>query len=154
MSTAWIASDGPRVPCRGHEETVGLCRHARRPDGDAELGDASELYDNFQHPPCESCGSLLVKPNVVFFGDSIPREHAAEAQRMAEECDGVLVCGSSLMVWSAFRLAKLARDRGMPVAALTVGETRADEFLELKVEARAGETLARVAAHPSLQFKW
>lgn len=47
-----------------------------------------------------------------------------------------------------------AQDRGMPVAAVCIGETRADDMFELKVEARVGETLARLAAHPSLQFKW
>ena len=125
-----------------------------RPDGDAELGDAHELYDGFRHPPCEACGSEMVKPNVVFFGDNIPRDRVAEAGRLAEECDGVLVVGSSLMVWSAFRLVKAARERGAPVAAVTVGETRADDMLDLKIESRAGETLARLASHPSLAVKW
>ncbi len=58
--------------------------------------------------------------------------------------------GSSLMVWSAFRLAKAARAAGARLAILTAGPTRADDLAELKVEARAGEVLARLAAQPAL----
>ena len=68
----------------------------------------------------------------------------------AEACDALLVVGSSLMVWSAFRLAKAAAGARARVAILTAGPTRADELAELKVEARAGEVLARLAAQPEL----
>jgi len=72
------------------------------------------------------------------------------ALELAEGCDGLLVVGSSLMVYSAFRLAKAAVSGGGALAVLTAGPTRADSFAKLKVEAVAGEALSRLAAHPSL----
>jgi NAD+-dependent protein deacetylase sirtuin 4 len=62
----------------------------------------------------------------------------------------VLVVGSSLMVWSAFRLIKAAKESGATLAIVNVGETRADGLADLKIQALAGEALARLAAHPSL----
>lgn len=70
---------------------------------------------------------------------------------LATSCRSVVVVGSSLAVWSAFRLAKAAVEGGAKLAIVTAGPTRADELASLKLEARAGEVMARLAAHPSLQ---
>lgn len=70
---------------------------------------------------------------------------------LARSCRSMLVVGSSLAVWSAFRLAKAAAEGGAPLAIVTAGPTRADGLAALKLEGRAGEVLARLAAHPSLQ---
>lgn len=64
--------------------------------------------------------------------------------------DLVLVVGSSLMVWSAFRLIKAAKEGGARLAIVNVGPTRADDLADLKVEALAGEVMMRLAAHPRL----
>lgn len=71
----------------------------RRPDGDVELKDAGL---HFAVPPCDRCGGIL-KPDVVFFGDSLPPARSQAAVQMAREADLLLVVGSSLMVFSAFR---------------------------------------------------
>jgi hypothetical protein len=55
------------------------------------------------------------------------------ALQQVEDADGLLVVGSSLMVYSAFRLAKAAKDGGAQLAAVCVGVTRADDFINLKV---------------------
>ena len=81
----------------------------------------------------------------------IPPERAQRALELAQSCKSMLVVGSSLAVWSAFRLAKAAVDNGAQLAILTAGQTRADELATLKIEGRAGEVLSRLAAHPSLQ---
>lgn len=65
-------------------------------------------------------------------------------------CDLVLVVGSSLMVWSAFRLIKAAKGAGAALAIVNVGPTRADDLADLKVEALAGEVMMRLASHPRL----
>ncbi|KAK9837419.1 hypothetical protein WJX81_001137 [Elliptochloris bilobata] len=119
---------------------------SRQPDGDLELPGGGE---GFVVPPCERCGGVL-KPNVVFFGDAIPPARAKLALAAAEACDALLVVGSSLMVWSAFRLAKAASGARARVAIVTAGPTRADDLAEFKIEARAGEVLARLAAQPEL----
>lgn len=114
-----------------------------RPDGDINL-DAS-VYDRFRVPPCWSCGGLL-KPAVVFFGDSLMPEISANATRAIEEADAVLAIGSSLAVFSAFRLVRLALDRLGPskVAVLNRGPTRADPVLDpdLRLEAAISPLLA------------
>ena len=69
---------------------------------------------------------------------------------MAQSCTTMLVVGSSLQVYSAYRLAKGALTAGAEVVVLTAGNTRIDSEATYKVEALAGETLARLAAHYSL----
>jgi NAD-dependent SIR2 family protein deacetylase len=112
------------------------------PDGDADLERAVD--GSFEVPGCLRCGGLL-KPDVVFFGESVPKERVHEAMGRVDEADLLLVAGSSLMVWSGYRFVKRARERGVDVVAVNLGRTRADSELSLKIEADAGETLARVA---------
>jgi len=78
----------------------------------------------------------------VFFGANMPAERAARTRQFAEQADCLLVLGSSLAVFSAFRLAKAAPR----LAIVTVGDTRADALAELKVQALVGEVLPQVAA--------
>ena len=118
----------------------------RRPDGDVELVDAGA---GFSVPPCDGCGGFL-KPAVTFFGDSVRPAVAARSLELAGGCDLLLAVGTSLMVWSAFRLAKTAKESGAKLALVCVGETRADSLADFKAEALAGEVLARLAAHPRL----
>lgn len=114
-----------------------------RADGDANL--QTENYDVIRLPPCTKCGGFL-KPDVVFFGDTVPKHRVAQVSQAVHQADGLLVVGSSLAVHSAFRHVRAACQQGIPVAILNVGETRAEvEGLNvLKIEAPAGPTLAGV----------
>src|ERR1044072_2310573 len=109
------------------------------PDGDADLDDAS--FDDFNVPACAHCGGVL-KPDVVFFGENVPRERVAQAQAALAQADAVLVVGSSLMVSSGFRFVQGAARAGLPVAALNRGRTRADDLLSLKVEHDCADALS------------
>lgn len=115
---------------------------AHAPDGDADL--EGRDFSGFEVPACDACGGVL-KPAVVFFGDSIPAAYTQEAMAEVQGADALLVVGSSLMVWSGFRLVREAAERSIPVAALNLGVTRADSLLQLKVAAACGDTLATVA---------
>jgi NAD-dependent SIR2 family protein deacetylase len=118
---------------------AGAAAHARAaPDGDAQLEDAS--YAGFGVPDCPSCGGVL-KPDVVFFGDNVPRERVARAAQAVQEAAGLLVVGSSLTVYSGFRFADQAHQLGKPVFAINRGATRADPLLTGKIEADCGEAL-------------
>ena len=75
---------------------------------------------------------------------------ACRALELAEGCDAMLVVGSSLAVYSAYRLAKAAKKADAALLVLTAGPTRADDMADVKIEALAGEALARLATHPSL----
>lgn len=112
------------------------------PDGDADLEGAD--FSRFEVPVCERCEGVL-KPAVVFFGESVPRERAEAALAAVESADALLVVGSSLMVWSGFRLVRAAAERGTPVAAVNCGHTRADSLLAFKCEAECGSLLSVVA---------
>ncbi|WP_353739409.1 Sir2 family NAD-dependent protein deacetylase [Accumulibacter sp.] len=98
---------------------------------------------DFRIPGCPSCSGTL-KPDVVFFGDSVPRERVAAAKQSIDAARALLVVGSSLMVYSGFRLVDHARQRGLPVVAINQGVTRADHLLDLKIEADCGEVLERL----------
>ncbi|WP_373987356.1 NAD-dependent protein deacetylase [Duganella sp. BuS-21] len=109
-----------------------------RPDGDAEL--ELDEFQDFRLPHCGACGGVL-QPDVIFFGDNIPPQRTADALALADEADAVLVVGSSLMVFSGYRFAKLAAQTNKPIAAINLGKTRADDLIGLKVEAAAVDVL-------------
>lgn len=114
------------------------------PDGDADL--EGHDFSTFDVPACTRCGGLL-KPDVVFFGESVPKERVTAAFAALEQADAVLVAGSSLMVYSGFRFVQAAAAAGKPVAAVNLGRTRADELLTLKIEQPVGEALSALAQH-------
>lgn len=109
------------------------------PDGDADI--EGHDFSTFDVPPCSACGGLL-KPDVVFFGEGVPRDRVAAAFAALSQADAMLVIGSSLMVYSGFRFVQAAVAAGKPVAAVNLGRTRADDLFELKVELPVGETLS------------
>jgi len=109
------------------------------PDGDADL-EALD-FSGFAVPACEECGGLL-KPDVVFFGESVPQERVAAALAAVQRADAMLVIGSSLMVYSGYRFVQAAANAGKPIAALNLGRTRADALLSLKVNQPCGAALA------------
>ena len=113
------------------------------PDGDADLEHSD--FGSFQVPACTQCGGLL-KPDVVFFGESVPRERVQAAMAALQASDAVLVAGSSLMVYSGFRFVQAAATAGKPIAAINLGRTRADDLLALKVAHPCGEALVALAA--------
>jgi len=113
------------------------------PDGDADLDGRD--FSGFVVPACEVCGGTL-KPDVVFFGESVPPERVAAARAALQDADALLVAGSSLMVYSGFRFVQAAVAAGTPVAAVNLGRTRADDLLTLKVEAPVGQALSGLVA--------
>ena len=109
------------------------------PDGDADL--EGRDFARFRVPSCEACGGML-KPDVVFFGENVPRLRYEEARSALASSDALLVVGSSLMVYSGYRFARMAHEAGQPVALLNLGRTRADDLASLKIEADCAATLA------------
>lgn len=113
------------------------------PDGDAQLEPAD--LDRFQVPSCPLCGGML-QPDVVFFGDNLPAARTAALNQAVQEADALLVAGSSLMVFSGYRLCRMAAEAGMPIAAINRGKTRADDLLALKIEGPTEQILPELAA--------
>jgi NAD-dependent protein deacetylases, SIR2 family len=112
---------------------------ADAPDGDADLDGRD--FSGFQVPACPHCIGLL-KPDVVFFGENVPRERVDAGMQALHDADAMLVIGSSLMVYSGYRFAHAAARAGKPIAAVNMGHTRADPLLSLKIEQSCAQALA------------
>ena len=118
--------------------TRGYERWIKMPRIDMEAGRA------YLPPHCVDCGGLL-KPDVVFFGENVPRARYIAACDALEQADALLVAGSSLMVYSGFRFARMAHERGLPLAILNRGVTRADALAGLRLDGDLGATLSGAA---------
>jgi NAD-dependent SIR2 family protein deacetylase len=116
---------------------------ASNPDGDVEFVD--QQVARFRVVGCECCGAELLKPDVVFFGENVPR---SRVQRCFELVDGsacLLVLGSSLSVMSGLRFVHRARQTQIPVAIVNRGDTRGDALADVKVDAALGDVLPTLA---------
>ncbi len=108
------------------------------PDGDAVL---EGPFDDLAVPDCPACGGVL-KPAVVFFGESVPKPVVADAYSALQRADAVLVVGSSLMVYSSFRFCTAAAQAGKPLALLNLGRTRADDIASARFALECGAALS------------
>lgn len=133
---AWLAAANPVFDATETTAARSL------PDGDAALEDAR--YAGFRIPDCPVCQGIL-KPDVVFFGDNVPRDRVEAAMQAVEAASALLVVGSSLMVFSGYRFAEKACQLGKPVIAINQGVMRADSLLTFKFEADCGPLLAQLA---------
>ena len=113
------------------------------PDGDTLLDPAFE--QRFRVPRCPHCNGERLKPDVVFFGENVAQATAARAMAAVEQAEGLLVVGSSLMAYSAFRLCKAMVEQGKPVIAINLGKTRGDELLQMKIAASCERLLPLLA---------
>ncbi len=104
------------------------------PDGDAELSGA--VIERFRVAGCLACGSGVLKPRVVFFGENVPADVTADAWSLFDEAEVLLVVGSSLTVFSGYRFVRKAAKRGIPVAIVNLGPTRGDPQAQLRVDDR------------------
>ena len=113
------------------------------PDGDAVLDDA--LVEQFQVVNCGTCDGLL-KPDVIFFGENVPRTRVEDCYALVERAGALVVLGSSLTVMSGFRFVRQAAKLDIPVVIVNQGETRGDELATATLDAPLGPTLTRVLA--------
>lgn len=116
---------------------------AINPDGDVELEDAA--LEQFTVVPCSACGGVL-KPDVVFFGETVPRDRVDASYALVESSSLLLVLGSSLTVMSGRRFVLRAAKLGIPVAIVNQGVTRGDEFASVKLDLPLGRALTGLLA--------
>ena len=108
------------------------------PDGDVTLADAD--LDSFRTVDCSDCGGVL-KPDVVFFGETVPADRAARCFALVERSRALLVLGSSLAVMSGYRFVLHADRLGIPVGIVNAGPTRGDSKAGVRVDAALGQVL-------------
>jgi len=111
---------------------------ADAPDGDAQL---EGPFEDVHIPECAHCGGVL-KPDVVFFGENVPKARVTDCYAALAAADRVLVVGSSLMVFSGYRFCLAAAEAGKPIAIVNRGRTRADDIAALKVDGDCGDALS------------
>jgi len=117
------------------------------PDGDADLETDANLQDKLKHmaiPECKICQGIL-KPDVVFFGENVPKKRVELAMHRLRQADVLLVAGSSLMVFSGYRFCRDAHQRGQPIVIFNNGATRADEMASAKITGDCAKQLSLLA---------
>ena len=129
---AWLLEQNPGL--------AGL-KAGMLPDGDARLEDFDSSA--IEYPDCQLCGGML-KPDVVFYGESVPRERVEDCFELLDAAEALLVVGSSLMVYSGFRFARYMHEQNKPVAAINQGVTRADDLMTVKSSEDCGARLQQL----------
>ena len=122
------------------ERTERVGGLAVAPDADAVVADTA----TFQFADCPECAGML-KPDIVYFGESVAKETVRQAYALVEESEALLVAGSSLTVFSGYRFVRRAAALGIPVAIVNRGPTRGDDLATVKVDAGCSPMLALLA---------
>jgi NAD-dependent SIR2 family protein deacetylase len=119
-------------------ETLG--GSAVAPDADAVVADTA----SFRYLDCPKCGGML-KPDIVYFGENVPKSRVQQAFSLVDDADALLVAGSSLTVFSGYRFVRHAAALGIPVAIVNRGPTRGDKLANVKVDGGCSELLVLLA---------
>ncbi|HJP76071.1 MAG TPA: NAD-dependent protein deacetylase [Pseudonocardiaceae bacterium] len=127
-----------RVANPGFDGTAGRIN----PDGDVEL--AEDAVRAFRLVDCTHCGTGVLKPDVVFFGENVPPARVQLCARLVDDADALLVLGSSLTVMSGLRFVRRAADAGKPVLIVNRGRTRGDDYASVRVDLPLGQALTDI----------
>jgi NAD-dependent SIR2 family protein deacetylase len=125
----------------------GFAERAEKVGGISVAPDADAMVEetaSFRYVDCPRCSGML-KPDIVYFGESVPKERVAEAYSMVDAADALLVAGSSLTVFSGLRFVRHASSAGKPIAIINRGPTRGDDMATAKVDGGCSELLALLA---------
>jgi len=125
----------------------GFVERAEKVGGIAVAPDADAMVEetaSFRYVDCPQCGGML-KPDIVYFGENVPKDRVAQAYSLVDEADALLVAGSSLTVFSGLRFVRHATAAGRPVAIVNRGPTRGDELATVKVDSGCSELLVLLA---------
>ncbi|MGO9154938.1 SIR2 family NAD-dependent protein deacylase [Mycobacterium sp.] len=118
------------------------------PDADASISPAADTA-SFRYLDCPRCAGML-KPEIVYFGETVPKEIVAWAYSLVDEAEALLVAGSSLTVFSGYRFVRHAAALGIPVAIVNRGRTRGDDLATVKVDGGCSEMLVLLACELTL----
>lgn len=110
------------------------------PDADAVVSDTA----SFTVVDCPRCAGML-KPDIVYFGENVPKDRVEQAYSLVDEADALLVAGSSLTVYSGYRFVRHAAAAGMPIAIVNRGRTRGDDLADVKIDNGCSPMLALLA---------
>ncbi|WP_271395366.1 Sir2 family NAD-dependent protein deacetylase [Neomicrococcus lactis] len=109
----------------GYVEHIDLDPSAVNPDGDVALSD--EHVAAFHMINCLVCGSEELKPNVVYFGESVPRDRKQQVKELVDQSSSLLVIGSSLAVMSGYKFVLDAEKANEEIGIINGGPGRGDQ---------------------------
>ena len=101
------------------------------------------IRDGMEVPDCPDCRGIL-KPDAVFFGEALPQETLREAIRRAQNCDLMIVIGSTLVIYPAAYIPTYATDAGAKLAIVNLTPTPFDQHAEVVIRGKAGEIMSTV----------
>lgn len=138
-----------RAELADHLETLnpGFLERAETVGGSAVAPDADAMVEDtasFRYLDCPACRGIL-KPDIVYFGENVPKDRVAQAYSLIDSSDALLVAGSSLAVFSGYRFVRHAAAIDIPVAIVNRGPTRGDHLAAVKVDAGCSELLTLLA---------
>jgi NAD-dependent SIR2 family protein deacetylase len=110
------------------------------PDADAMVTDTT----SFRIVDCPVCRGML-KPDIVYFGENVPKDRVSQAYSLVDGADALLVAGSSLAVFSGYRFVRRAAGRGVPIAIVNRGPTRGDDLATVKIDGGCSPILSLLA---------
>ena len=117
------------------------------PDGDVFVSESQ--VKKFRTPSCDHCGGIL-KPDVIFFGDTVPLRRVVDVRMRLEESDACMVIGSSIETYSSFRHIVHCKELGKPLLIINIGPTRADSLADIKIAARSGDIFKKLLEEDKL----
>lgn len=120
---------------------LDIASESINPDGDVEIDEA--VLDGFVLIGCRECGGDL-KPDVVYFGESVPPDRVEQAYAWLENAESLLVAGSSLTVYSGRRFLIAAHKRGIPIAIVNSGSTKSEELATIRIDDDVCDVLTRL----------
>ena len=125
------------------ERAEAIGGFAVAPDADALIAPGADA--SFRYLDCPKCAGML-KPDIVYFGESVPKELVAQSYSLVEQAEALLVAGSSLTVFSGYRFVRHAAAIGIPIAIINRGPTRGDDLATVKVDGGCSELLVLLAS--------
>lgn len=135
-----------RIHARNPDWSDMIGKGKVNPDGDVELP-TGVSYNDFDIPPCLNCGSLKMKPKVVFFGENIKPHVTQQAEKFVNDSSAMVIIGSSLATYSSYRLIRMAHLLNKPIGIITKGPTRADGIMSWKGEVGCTPVLTQLYSH-------
>lgn len=141
MSRAALAGELEALNPGFIERAEAIGGLAVAPDADAVVTDTS----SFRYLDCPHCAGML-KPDIVYFGDSVPKDIVAQAFSLVDQAEALLVAGSSLTVFSGYRFVRHASAHAIPVAIVNRGPTRGDDLAAVKLDGGCSELLVLLAS--------
>ena len=129
---------------RAFERATAIGGLAVAPDADAVVADTA----SFRYLDCPRCAGML-KPDIVYFGENVPKKIVAQAYSLVDEAEALLVAGSSLTVFSGYRFVRHAAALGIPIAIVNRGRTRGDDLATVKVDGGCSELLTLLSTELS-----